>query len=74
MGFCEDHKALLGQRSGSPGPVSYRDPGRPSGRPRAVARENKRVGSSRLREEVGWAPLYKDYEEGLRAILDEEEA
>jgi nucleoside-diphosphate-sugar epimerase len=65
--------ALLGERCGAPGPLRYRDPGRPSGRPRAGGRENKRVGAARLRE-VGWAPWYTNYEEGLRAILDEEES
>lgn len=65
---------LLGkQRGASSGPFQYQDPGRPSGRLRAGSRENKRVSAADLKDELGWEPLYKDHETGLRAILDEEE-
>jgi nucleoside-diphosphate-sugar epimerase len=65
---------LLGQQRGaSSGPLQFRDPGRPSGRPRAGSRENKRVAAAKLKDEVGWEPLYKNHESGLCAILDKEE-
>ena len=56
-----------------PPEVDWNDPS-VSGPMRRFYLDNKRVSNARLKAELGWQPVYRTYDAGLRAILAEDTA